>query len=100
MTTYRIVCTNQLPANKPPQHAHIVAVGVGIEPTRYTQSFTLAQVLQMMVNGDKFYTQGVRTGKTAWVERYACSSCNQWHIRSAPDAVSDNNLDSLSSCQR
>lgn len=99
MATYRIVCTNQQPANNPPRHAHIVAVGVGIEPTRYTQSFTLAQVLQMMINGDKFYTQGVRTGKIAWVERYSCSHCNQWHIRSAADAVTDNNLDSLSSCQ-
>ena len=31
MATYRIICTNQEPANKPPQHAHIVAVGVGID---------------------------------------------------------------------
>lgn len=100
MTTYRIVCTNQLPANRPPEHAHIVAIGVGSDPARYTQSFTLAQVLQMMVNGDKFYTQGVKTGKVAWVERYACLHCNQWHIRSTPDKVPENNLDSLNSCQR
>lgn len=100
MATYRIICTNQQPADKPPQHAHIVAVGVGVEPTRYTQSFTLAQVLQMMTNGDRFFTQGVKTGKTAWVEKYVCTSCNQWHIRSTPDAVLDNNLDNLPYCQR
>jgi hypothetical protein len=99
MASYRIVCTTQEPANKPPQHAHIVAVGVGNEPTHYTQKFSLADVIRMIMLGDKFYTQGATSGKIAQVERYVCSYCNQWHIRSTPDAVADNNLDSLSYCQ-
>jgi hypothetical protein len=100
MANFRIVCTTQLPADKPPQHAHIVSVGVGDEPTRYTKSFTLKEVINSMAAGNKFYTQGITTGKIAFVEKYICSHCNQWHIKSAADAVHDNNLDSLPYCQR
>lgn len=98
MSTYRIVCTNQEPASQPPQHAHIVAVGVGDDPNKATQRLTLAQVLQMIERGDKFFTKGVQSEKTAWVEKYLCLSCHQYHIRSAADAVKDNNLDSLPYC--
>lgn len=98
MATYRIICTNQEPARNPPQHAHIVAVGVGNSTANYTSRFTLAQVLQMMTSGDKFYTQGVSSGKIASVEKYHCTSCSQSHIRSTADRVSDNNLDNLPNC--
>jgi hypothetical protein len=100
MATYRIVCTNQIPATKPPQHAHIVAVGVGSDPGKYNASISLNQVIQMMNNGDKFFTQGINSGKIAWVEKYTCNYCNQTHIRSTPDKVADNNLDSLPYCSR
>jgi len=60
---YRIVCTNQEPVPNPPQHAHIVAVGVGNDPNAASQRYTLTQVLQMIDNGDGFYTQGTQTGK-------------------------------------
>lgn len=98
MTTYRIVCTNQEPATEPPQHAHIVAVGIGDDPNRATQRLTLAEVIQMIDRGDQFYTQGVQSGKVAKVEKYACQYCRRYHIRSAADAVKDNNLDNLRIC--
>lgn len=95
---YRIVCTEQEPAPNPPQHAHIVAVGVGNDPDAANKRFTLAEVLSMMDTGDNFYTVGTRTGKSAWVEKYWCSHCSRHHIRSSPDATTDNNLDSLRYC--
>lgn len=100
MTTYRIICTNREPAAYPPRHAHIVAVGVGSATDHYDQRFSLTQVLQKMENGDRFYTLGPRSGKIAMVEKYYCSYCRQYHIRSAPDAVQENNLDSLPNCQK
>lgn len=99
MTTYRIVCTDQQPASMPPQHAHIVAVGVGDDPNRATARFTLQDVIQKIDAGDQFYTQGTLSGKVAKVEKYRCGRCNQTHIRSTPDAVQDNNLDNLRSCK-
>ena len=98
MSIYRIVCTNQEPATEPPQHAHIVAVGIGHDPNHASQRLTLSQVIQMIDGGDQFYTQGVQSGKIANVEKYVCQHCRQYHIRSAPDAVKDNNLDNLRFC--
>jgi len=100
MSTYRIICTNQEPASQPPQHAHIVAVGVGNSTNRYDQRFSLQQVIQLMDNGNLFYTQGPQSEKIAWVEKYICPHCRQYHIKSAADAVYDNNLDSLPYCQK
>jgi len=40
MTTYRVICTNQEPASQPPQHAHIVAIGVGTTADHYSQRFS------------------------------------------------------------
>lgn len=99
MATYRIICTNQEPASQPPKHAHIVAIGVGTNTDHYNQRFSLFQVIHMMNNGDRFYTLGARSGKAAWVEKYYCTYCRQFHIRSAADEVEDNNLDSLPYCQ-
>ena len=99
MTTYRIICTIQEPASQPPKHAHIVSVGVGTTTDHYNQRFTLPQVILMMNNGDRFYTQGPQSGKSAWVEKYYCPHCRQYHIKSAADAVLDNNLDSLPYCK-
>jgi uncharacterized protein DUF3892 len=98
MSTYRIVCTEQQPASQPPSHAHIVAVGVGSDASSANERFTLAQVIQKLDVGDKFYTQGVTSGKTAMVEKYWCGHCRQYHIRSTADAVLDNNLDKLRYC--
>lgn len=98
MTAYRIVCTEQMPASKPPQHAHIVAVGVGDDPNNANGRFTLAEVIRKMDAGDSFYTKGVQSKSVANVVKYWCSYCQQMHIRSSPDAVKDNNLDSLRYC--
>jgi hypothetical protein len=96
---YQIVCTEQEPATNPPQHAHIVAVGVGSDPDAASQRLTLSQVIQMLDTGDRFLTHGLKTGKSAWVEKYWCSHCRAYHIRSSPDATTDNNLDSLRYCR-
>lgn len=98
MANYRIVCTQQEPASQPPQHAHIVAVGIGTTTDHYDQRLTLSQVIQMIDRGDRFYTVGPQSGKSAWVEKYYCPHCRQYHIKSAADAVRDNNLDYLSRC--
>ena len=96
---YRIVCTEQEPAQNPPRFAHIVAVGLGNNPDKADQRLTLSQVIQKIDSGDRFYTQGLKTGEIAWVEKYRCPHCGKYHIRSSPDATTDNNLDSLRYCQ-
>lgn len=98
MTAYRIVCTVQEPISQPTTHAHIVAVGTGTNPQNYSQRWTLAQVIAAIDQGDTFYTQGAQTGKVARVEKFTCAQCHRTHIKSAPDSVSDNNLDRLPRC--
>ena len=99
MATYRIVCTNQEPVNQPTTHAHIVAVGTGTDPDKADKRWTLQEVISAMDSGDLFYTQGVSSGKIAYVEKYVCGRCHRTYIRSTPDAVHDNNLDSLRICR-
>lgn len=95
---YRIVCTEQEPASQPPQHAHIVAVGVGDDPNSAEDRFTLDEVIKKMDAGNKFYTKGVNSGKVARVEKYNCKYCRRTYIRSEPDATTDNNLDNIRTC--
>ena len=95
---HRIVCTEQQPAGAPPPHAHIVAVGIGSEPGRATERMTLAEVISALDKGTVFYTQGDRSGKIALVHKAWCPQCRHSIIKSAPDAVTDNNLDSLRFC--
>ena len=96
---YRIVCTEQSPFGNPPDHAHIVAVGTGHESSSASYRWTLDEVLVAMGNGHRFFTHGDRSGQTALVTAFWCPSCLRNHIRSMPDAVSDNNLDSLPYCR-
>ena len=98
MTRYRIVCTEQEPANNP-RHSHIVAVGVGITTENATQRLTKSQVIEGINKGDAFYTQGNSSGRIAEVEKYYCTPCKSEHIRSKQDSVSDNNLDNLRVCR-
>jgi len=95
---HRIVCTDQEPYHQPTTHAHIVAGGTGTNPNRAEQRWTLQQVLDAMDRGEVFFTVGVHSGKVALVEKFTCGRCWRTHIRSAPDAVVDNNLDSLRRC--
>lgn len=97
MSQYRIVCTTQEPASLPNDRAHIVAVGTGTASS-YDKYWTLSEVLAAMDKGDTFYTYGESSHKTALVQKYVCPWCYRTHIRSHPDAVTDNNLDNLPRC--
>jgi len=99
MAHYRIVCTDQEPFYQPTTHAHIVSVGVGDDPESASNRWTLDEVLAAIDRGDVFYTRGKSTGAVAVVEKYICGRCRRTFIRSAPDAVTDNNLDSLRRCR-
>lgn len=98
MGSYRIICTNQVPVMHPKTDAHIVALGTGATPESYTNKWTLDQVLNAMHLGDIFYTQGIYSGAIAAVTPYTCSYSRRIYIRSTPDRVYDNNLDSLPTC--
>ena len=100
MANFRIICTNQEPAGQPNDRAHIVAVGTGTTPDKYDRYWSLAEVLNAMDQGNVFYTQGKNSGTVAYVQKYVCPNCTRTHIRSAPDAVQDNNLDNLPNCAR
>lgn len=99
MASYRIVCTEQVPAYAHPKQAKIVAVGTGNDPGRATRRWTVREVVAGIDRGHTFYTKGEKSGRIAYVEKYWCTRCREWHIRSSPDAVYDNNLDSLRYCQ-
>ncbi len=98
MAQHRIVCTDQEPVSQPTSHAHIVAVGIGDDPSRNLRKLTLAQVIAAMNAGDEFLTYGEESRKWARVHKVACTHCGRTIIRSGPDAVSDNNLDNLRRC--
>ena len=98
MSYYRIVCTEQEPLYLPTTHAHIVAVGSGDDLDHATKRWTLDEVLSSMDRGDVFYTRSKSTGAVALIEKYVCDRCRRTYIRSRPDAVTDNNLDSLRRC--
>ena len=98
MASYRIICTDQVPVTEPNRTAHIVAVGTGTDPGRYNRRWALDEVLSAMDGGDRFYTQGVQSGRVANVEKYTCVNCRRTFIRSTADAVADNNLDNLPRC--
>lgn len=91
MTDFQITCTRQEPPWVPHTAAHIVSVGSG------WRRWTVAEAYRAMDAGDRFYTRGPLTGKTAWVYKHRCG-CGRPTLRSAPDAVYDNNLDSLPDC--
>jgi len=98
MATYRIVCTVESPSGHSSQQTHIVAVGVGDDPSEAQRNWTLDEVLRGIDRGDLFYTKGVNTGKVALVEKYSCAPCRRPHIRSAADKVTDNDLNRIPHC--
>jgi hypothetical protein len=93
---YRIICTHQEPSSIP-GHGHIVRVGTGNSSRSYDRIWTVAEVYSAMDVGHRFLTYGEQSGKWALVQKYRC--CHRDTLRSAPDAVTDNNLDSLPSCR-
>ena len=98
MAQHRIVCTTQEPIYRPTTHAHIVSVGTGTSSNRADTEWTLSEVLNAMANGHVFYTVSPSTSKVALVRAVACERCRHTIIRSSADAVTDNNLDNLRTC--
>lgn len=96
MDPKRIVCTEQ---SNPSAvgHGHITAVGVGTDPGQASLRETVTQVRTNLSNGVVYYTVSPSTGKIALVYSYDCA-CGVKTIRSAADAVWDNNLDNLRLC--
>lgn len=96
MATYRIVCVN---TEHP--HRHITHVGLGTTTASYERRLTVAEVRSLIREGHRFYTQSPSTGKAADVRPDDCriNGCTVKTIRSAADAIPDNNLDNLSVCE-
>ncbi len=99
MADYRIVCTEQVPAGAHPTTGKIVAVGTSSTGSATAeQRWTVDEVVGALDAGHHFYVYGLESQEAALVIKYWCRPCGVWHIRSAPDAVLDNNLDSLRFC--
>jgi Protein of unknown function (DUF3892) len=81
-------------------HSHIISaevqkqVGTGYEPTR---TLTVTTIISKLADGDRFETYSPSTDKVAAVQKDTCSEdgCNVETIRSAADAVTDNNLNNM-----
>jgi hypothetical protein len=99
MAKYRIVCTVEAPVTRPHRHGHIVRIGTRALFDNQHQTWTVAEVYAAMDAGDEFYTYGPQSKKAAAVHKYECHHCQADTLRSAPDAVKDNNLDSLPECE-
>lgn len=93
---YRIVCTIQ---DQPTYHNHILGVETGDFPRWPTLRWSVEEVRQYILSGQRFYTVSPSTGAVAYVERFDCA-CGVKTIRSRPDAVYDNNLDNLPTCNQ
>ena len=95
--TVRVDCVN-----KAEEHSHILSVGTkfkdgsGVKITTYT----VAEVYAAIENGGVFYTVSPSTNAVALVHPFTCKEkdCTAKTLRSASDAVIDNNLDNISSC--
>ncbi len=92
---YRIVCTEQ---DTPTYHHHIKGVGTGDFPGFPNLRWSVAEVRQWIASGVRFYTVSPSTRRVANVEPFECA-CGRQTIRSTPDAIHDNNLDSLPICR-
>jgi hypothetical protein len=95
MAGYRIVCVR---TEHP--HRHVVAVGTGDEPGVADWRWPLDEVRRALAAGDSFYTVSPTTGRCAGVriDRCKAAGCAARTIRSAQDAVEDNQLESLPPC--
>jgi hypothetical protein len=92
MAEYQIVCVDRVEG-----HGHITHVGIQGLPGVWT----VAQVRGCISRGNSFYTVSPSTRAVAGVEPYDLVQLAQTieTIRSAGDAIDDNNLDALRSCR-
>lgn len=97
MVTHQIVCVETLHP-----HRHITHVGIGNDHDSADQRVTVERVRDALLLGARFYTVSPSTGRTANVEAvdYRYPSGIVKTIRSAADAIQDNNLDNLRTCRR
>ena len=93
---YRIICTVQEPSSTL-GHGHIVKVGTGASARAFDRLWTVAEVYSAIDLGHRFLTYGEQSRKWALVEKFRC--CHRDTLKSAPDAVTDNNLDNLPRCK-
>lgn len=99
MAEYRVICTRQEPPGRPHDHAVIVGLGTGDNPKAPPKKeWNLHEVLRAMASGHTFYTQGKSSDDKAVVGTYHCGVCGQQHLRTHPDAKSQNNLNALPDC--
>lgn len=92
-----IICSTK--ATSPgASHPHVTGVGISTNLEKYQKRMTVAEVRAAIRQGDRFYTVGDTSGKAALVELYDCPTCQVQTIRSAGDAVTDNNLDKMPGC--
>lgn len=92
MADHQITCVTKEMVKHPHPHEHIASVGV--DGARYT----VGQIVSAMDADDTFYTVSPSTNKRATVHAYECRQCLARIIRSAPDAIHDNNLENLRTC--
>ena len=95
----RIVCTDKV-TSPGRTHPHIVSVGTGTDPGRASDRFSIEQVRAQIAAGTRFFTISLSTGAEAEVEPFDCPVCAFRTIRSNPNHVTDNNLDTLRPCRR
>jgi hypothetical protein len=95
MADHRIVCVTTLAP-----HRHIISAGTGDNPTAPSTTYTVSKVRSMIDGGETFHTVSPSTGAKAAVRKDTCPEprCTVATIRSAADAVTDNNLDYLAAC--
>jgi len=95
MASYRIVCVS---TEHP--HRHIVDVGTGSRLGAPSMRWSVDEVRSALGLGDSFYTDSPSTGERAAVAADDCTfvGCSVKTIRSAADAVEDNNVDNLQTC--
>jgi anti-anti-sigma factor len=87
---YRVACVNKKLSRSGDEH--IVSVRISGEP----DTITVQQAYRRMDARHHLYTVSPSTGAMVFVEKYRC--CDMHTLRSVPDAVHDNNLDSLDPC--
>ena len=92
MADYQIVCVDRAGGT-----GHITHVGVSGLPG----VMTVAQIRASIARGNSFFTVSPSTREVAAVEPYDAVELNQTieTIRSAADAVPDNDLDNLGACR-
>lgn len=81
-------------------HRHIVSVGIGGWAATPTRKLSVARVRAAIAAGQTFFTYSQSTQQAALVHAATCDKegCTVETLRSAADAVWDNDLDSLAAC--